>query len=161
MKKIDRRRFLNDACPAIAISMISSGFLESCSKGGDDENISASLNTDQANESLGYIVKDNVVEIDLNHPAFAELNSERWMNFAAQQVLLLKISESSYRAFTNSCPHQGVRNSWSYNQSENRFVCSRHGNSYPSDCTSSGTTGNILECYTTSVTGQKLQITKL
>ncbi|MBL30122.1 MAG: hypothetical protein CMC81_02595 [Flavobacteriaceae bacterium] len=160
MKKIDRRSFLNDVCPAIAISMIGATFLESCSKGSDDEGINVSLNTDPANESLGFAVKDNVVEVDINHPAFAKLNSDRWMNITAQQMFLLKISESSYRAFTNSCPHQGVRNSWSYNQSENRFVCSRHGNSYPSDCTSSGTTGNVLECYTTSVTAQKLQITK-
>ncbi len=160
MKKINRRKFLNDVCPAIAISMVGASFLESCSKGGDDENFDISVDTDSGSESSGYTVEDNVVEIDLNHPAFASLNSDQWMNFSAQQILILKISESSYRAFTNSCPHQGVRNAWSYDQSESRFVCSRHGNSYPSDCTTLGTNGYVLECYNTILAGQKLQITK-
>lgn len=160
MDKINRRKFLNNVCPAIAISLVGASFLESCSKGDEDNNLYVSPDTDAGSESSGYTVEANIVEIDLNHPAFASLNSDQWINFAAQQILILKISDSSYRAFTNRCPHQGVRNAWSYDQSESRFICSRHGNSYPSDCTSSGTTGNILECYNTVVTGQKLQITK-
>jgi nitrite reductase/ring-hydroxylating ferredoxin subunit len=157
MKKINRRKFLSNVCPAVAMSLVGVSFLESCSKDSDGDDSVYGSNT---SGSSGFTVEGNNVEIELNHPSFAELNSKGWMNFTAQQILILKISDSSYRAFTNSCPHQGVRNSWSYDESDSRFVCGRHGNSYPSDCTSSGTTGNILECYNTVLAGQKLQITK-
>ena len=157
MNKIDRRKFLNNVCPAIAISIVGASFLESCSK---DDAVDNNVISNPDSGSSGYTVENNLIEVELNHPSFSELNSKGWMNFSAQQILILKISDSSYRAFTNSCPHQGVRNSWSYNESESRFVCGRHGNSYPSDCSSSGTTGNILECYNSVLSGQKLQITK-
>ena len=55
MKKINRRKFLNDVCPTIAISMLGASFLESCSKGGDDENLDISEDTDSGSESSGYL----------------------------------------------------------------------------------------------------------
>ena len=82
------------------------------------------------------------------------------MNFTQQNMLLLKLSDTSYRAFTNSCPHAGSRNAWSYNNNQERFVCSSHSNSYPSDCTTPGTTDDVLECYETNLMGSTLSVTK-
>ena len=81
------------------------------------------------------------------------------MNFTAQGMLLLKIDASTYRAFTNSCPHQGVRTNWTYNSSQDKFKCGQHNNTYPTDCSSNGTSGDPLKCYDTSVSGGKLTVT--
>jgi nitrite reductase/ring-hydroxylating ferredoxin subunit len=82
------------------------------------------------------------------------------MNFGAEAMLLLKIDASTYRAFTNSCPHQGTSSQWSYNTSQDRFVCGAHSNSYPTDCETSGTVGGPLKCYTTTLNNGKLTISK-
>jgi nitrite reductase/ring-hydroxylating ferredoxin subunit len=82
------------------------------------------------------------------------------MNFTAQNMLLLKIDASTYRSFTNACPHQGVRTQWSYNTSADKFVCGQHNNSYPSDCTTNGSVGGVLKCYTTSLKDGVLSVTK-
>ena len=66
----------------------------------------------------------------------------------------------TYRAFTNSCPHQGNSSQWSYNTSQDRFVCGAHNNSYPTDCTTSGTAGGALKCYTTTLNDGKLTVNK-
>ena len=66
----------------------------------------------------------------------------------------------TYRAFTNSCPHQGQRNNWSYNTSQDRFVCSAHGNSYPTDCETNGTAGGALSCYTATYNNGVLTVVK-
>jgi len=82
------------------------------------------------------------------------------MNFGAEAMLILKIDASTYRAFTNSCPHQGNSSQWSYNTSQDRFVCGAHNNSYPTDCETSGTAGGPLKCYTTTLNDGKLTISK-
>ena len=113
-----------------------------------------------SNNDNGNTVSGNTVVITLSSSTFASLGNNGWMNFTAQNMLLLKIDASTYRAFTNECPHQGVRDKWSYNTSADKFVCSQHSNSYPTDCTTSGTSGGALKCYTTSLKDGKLTVNK-
>jgi nitrite reductase/ring-hydroxylating ferredoxin subunit len=82
------------------------------------------------------------------------------MNFTAQNMLLLKIDASTYRAFTNACPHQGTRTMWSYNTSDDTFKCGNHQGVYPTDCTTNGSNGGPLKCYTTSLKDGVLSVTK-
>ena len=154
--KNKRRDFLKKVCPSVALAFFGVTMLEACSSGSEED---SSSNGDGNGTNLGYTVSGNTVVIDLSNAAFSSLNSNGWMNFTAQNMLLLKIDASTYRAFTNSCPHQGVRNAWSYNTSEDKFKCSSHGNSYPSDCTTDGTAGGVLKCFTASYASNKLTVT--
>ena len=157
MKKVvDRRKFVKDVCPSIALAAFGITAFGACSKGDDDSGI----NPDSNDTMTGYTVSGNTVSIDLDDPSFSVLQSRGWMNFTQQNMLLLKLSDTSYRAFTNSCPHAGSRNAWSYNNNQERFVCSSHSNSYPSDCTTPGTTDDVLECYETNLMGSTLSVTK-
>ena len=142
-------------CPTVALAMFGVSLIEACSK-GDDDSYSGSSDT----VITGVTVTGNVVSIDLDDTSFSILQSRGWMNFTQQNMLLLKLSDTSYRAFTNSCPHAGSRNAWSYNNNQERFVCSSHSNSYPSDCTTPGTTDDVLECYETNLMGSTLSVTK-
>ena len=154
--KNKRRDFLKKVCPSVALAFFGVTMLEACSSGSEED---SSSNGDGNGTNSGYTVSGNTVVIDLSNAAFNSLNSNGWMNFTAQNMLLLKIDASTYRAFTNSCPHQGVRNAWSYNTSEDKFKCSSHGNSYPSDCTTDGTEGGVLKCFTASYASNKLTVT--
>ena len=146
-----------NVCPTVALAFVGVTMLEACSSGGEDTIDPG--NGGGNNNTNGYTVSGNTVVIDLNHSAFSTLNSNGWMNFTAQKMLLLKIDSSTYRAFTNSCPHQGVRTNWTYNSSQDKFKCGQHNNSYPTDCTTSGTAGGALKCFTTSYSGGKLTVT--
>tara|TARA_B110000444_G_scaffold238417_1_gene251985 strand:+ start:792 stop:1268 length:477 start_codon:yes stop_codon:yes gene_type:complete len=158
MKKIKRREFLNNTCPVVAMAILGVNVLDSCSK---DEAISSEdENTIIPDPDSGYTVEGKVVEIDLTHPTFDSLESDGWMNFTAQKILLLKTG-STYSAFNNFCPHQGARDAWSYNSSDSLFVCGRHNNSYPTDCVSEGTNSGPLQCYSAAKSGSTLTVTKL
>ncbi len=162
--KNNRRDFLMNVCPTVAMAFLGVTVLESCSSGDDDSdmgniggNTGGSNNGNNSNN--GYTKSGNVISINLDHSNFSSLKSNNWMNFTAQNMLLLKIDSNTYRAFTNACPHQGNRNSWSFNSSNNRFQCSAHNNSYPSDCSTAGTAGGTLKCYSTSLSGSTLKVT--
>ena len=158
--KNKRREFLSNVCPSVALAFMGVTMLEACSSGGDDsiDNGNDGSGGD-GNTDKGYVISGSDVIIDLNHGNFSALSTNGWMNFTAQKMLLLKIDSSNYRAFTNSCPHQwSQRNSWSYSSSEDKFKCSAHNNSYPSDC-SAGTVGGALKCYDTSYASDKLTVT--
>ncbi len=155
--KNKRREFLTNVCPSVALAFVGVTLLEACSSGSEDTDSGGSGGGN--NTTNGYTVSGNTVVIDLNHSTFSSLGSNGWMNFTAQKMLLLKIDSSTYRAFTNSCPHQGVRNAWSYNSSQDKFKCGSHNNSYPTDCSTSGTAGGALKCFTSSYAGGKLTVT--
>ena len=159
--KNKRREFLTNVCPTVALAFVGVTMLEACSSGGEDtiDPGNGGGNNNNNNNNNGYTLSGNTVVINLNHSAFSTLNSNGWMNFTAQKMLLLKIDSSTYRAFTNSCPHQGVRTNWTYNSSQDKFKCGQHNNSYPTDCTTSGTAGGALKCFTTSYSGGKLTVT--
>ena len=114
--KNKRRDFLINVCPTVAMAFMGITVLESCSSGDDDVNIGGGSGNGSGGGNTGtnngYSKDGNVVTINLSHSNFSSLQSNNWMNFTAQNMLLLKIDSSTYRAFTNACPHQGQRNSW-------------------------------------------------
>ena len=138
-----RRDFLMNVCPTVAMAFLGITVLDSCSSGDDDSDYGTGSN----NNNSG----------NLDHSMFSTLQSNGWMNFSAQSMLLLKINSSNYRAFTNACPHQGVRDRWSY--TNNQFRCSQHGNSFATDCQTAGN-GGKLDCYTSTLDGSTLTVTK-
>ena len=160
--KNKRREFLKNVCPTVALAFFGVTMLEACSSGGDESpaNSGGNNNNGGNNNTSGYSVSGSTVSITLSNSNFVKLQNDGWMNFTAQNMLLLKIDASTYRAFTNACPHQGVRTQWSYNTSADKFVCGQHNNSYPTDCTTSGTAGGPLNCYTTSIKDGVLSVTK-
>ena len=123
--KNKRREFLKNVCPSVALAFFGVTMLEACSSGGEDDSMNSGGSNnngggddnDNNNNTDGYSVSGNTVSITLNNSNFAKLQDDGWMNFTAQNMLLLKIDASTYRAFTNSCPHQGIRDKWSYNLS--------------------------------------------
>ena len=151
-----RREFLKNVCPSVALAFFGVTMLEACSSGSEGD--SSSNGGDSG--SKGYTVNGNTVVIDLSNSTFNSLNSNGWMNFGVQAMLLLKINASTYRAFTNTCPHQGNQSQWTYDGSGDKFVCGAHGNSYPTDCSTAGTAGGALKCYTASYKNGKLTVTK-
>jgi len=160
--KNKRREFLKNVCPTVALAFFGVTMLEACSSGGDESpaNSGGNNNNGGNNNTSGYSVSGSTVSITLSNSNFVKLQNDGWMNFTAQNMLLLKIDASTYRAFTNACPHQGVRTQWSYNTSADKFVCGQHDNSYPADCTTNGSVGGVLKCYTTSLKDGILSVTR-
>jgi len=160
--KNKRREFLKNVCPTVALAFFGVTMLEACSSGGDESpaNSGGNNNNGGNNNTSGYSVSGSTVSITLSNSNFVKLQNDGWMNFTAQNMLLLKIDASTYRAFTNACPHQGVRTQWSYNTSADKFVCGQHNNSYPADCTTNGSVGGVLKCYTTSLKDGILSVTR-
>lgn len=162
-----RREFLNNVCPTVALAFMGVTMLESCSSGGGDDDVvgggggnnGGGNNGGGNNNNSGYTKSGNNVVISLNHSNFNNLHSNGWFNLFQEKILLLKISSTSYRSFTGSCPHQGTHTAWSYNGSSSEFVCGQHGNSYKTDCSSAGV-GGVLKCYESSLNGNSLTVTK-
>ena len=153
----DRRKFLKSAGSTALFTSLGTSFFIACSEA--EENIDPDNNNNISEK--GFTVDGNVYMIELNHPSFSVLKSiGGWYLFNEGGMLLVNVGQDIIRAFSNSCPHQGTRNAWSYNSNQERFVCSSHNNSYPSDCTTPGTTDDVLECYETNVMGSTLSITK-
>ena len=148
--KNKRREFLKTACAPVVFSMFGVSILEACSSGDDDDYGSKST---VVNNSSSYQNQQRSVSIDLNDSSFSAISETGgWMNYSAEGMLLLRISESEIRAYSNSCPHQGTNNQWSYNNSV--FTCGRHNNSFSDDC--SNTT---MTCYSSSIDGNTLTVT--
>ena len=159
-----RREFLNNFCPTVALAFMGVNMLEACSSGGDDSDMGGGSNNggggnNNGGNDTGYTKNGNDITINLNHSSFSNLHSNGWFNLFQEKILLLKVSSTSYRAFTGSCPHQGTHTAWSYNGSSGEFVCGQHGNSYKTDCSTSGV-GGVLKCYTTTLSGSSLKVTK-
>jgi len=149
MKPVNRRAFLNQSCPVLVSFLVGGTLLKSCSPdelGATDTIVG------------GFSIDGNTLTIDLSHPDFGGLKTKGWVNFSAQKVLILKKSDTQYQAFSNRCPHEGVRNRWSYSENNQTFVCKEHNNAYATDCQSNGKGGG-LACYATQVSGNTLMIT--
>lgn len=159
-----RRKFLKTACAPVVFSMFGVSIIEACSKddnadtsavssNNSSNNGSSSNNSSSNNSSSGNSGQSTSsgLKIDLNNSQFSNLTEESgWMNYTEQGSLLLRVSANEIRAFSNTCPHQGAKNSWSYNNS--RFRCARHGRSFGDTCS-----GGLM-CYTTSIEGNILSI---
>ncbi len=159
-----RRKFLKTACAPVVFSMFGVSIIEACSKddnadtsavssNNSSNNGSSSNNSSSNNSSSGNSGQSTSsgLKIDLNNSQFSNLTEEGgWMNYTEQGLLLLRVSANEIRAFSNTCPHQGAKNSWSYNNS--RFRCARHGRSFGDTCS-----GGLM-CYTTSIEENILSI---
>ena len=103
-----RREFLSNVCPTVALAFMGVTVLQACSSGGDDDvdggggNNGGGNNGGGNNNNSGYTKSGNNVVINLNHSNFSNLHSNGWFNLYQEKILLLKISSTSYRAFTGS-----------------------------------------------------------
>ncbi len=147
--KNNRRDFLKTSCAPVVFSVFGISLFEACSSGGDDGYETA---TPASNNEGGSVEVDNKVTIDLSSSDFSDLTEiGGWMNYSSKNMLLLRISDTEIRAFTNVCPHQGSNNQWSH--SDSKFVCANHGRSFSDDCSSS------LSCFDTSIDTNILTVT--
>ncbi len=149
-----RRDFLKTACAPVVFSMFGVSMLEACSSGDDD-----GFGTTPAPGNASNSVKDQEqksIAIDLTTSAFSDIsNAGGWMNYSGENMLLLRISDSEIRAFSNVCPHQGANNQWSHKDS--KFTCGNHNRSFNDDCSDSS---QKLTCYTTIIEGNTLTVTR-
>ena len=161
---MDRRNFLQNTCPTITFAFFGLSYIQACSKGDDSvDNNSTTVNNTAGNASNGVSVNGNIITVDLSNATFSGLsNPGNYINLTANQLLILKISANEYRAFDNCCPHNGVRNKWSFG--DDKFTCGEHGNSFSIDgsdvkACGSGSTSGGLKRYTASLNGEVLTIT--
>lgn len=141
-----RRDFLKTACAPVVLSMFGISVLEACNSGDDESSPPADDNSSTNGET------STTVTIDLSSSDFSDLSDiGGWVNYLDKDLLLLRISETEIRAFSNVCPHQGTQNKWSHGNG--KFSCSQHGKSFDDTCSSS------LTCYTASIAGETLTVT--
>ena len=101
----------------------------------------------------GYFQDGNLVFVNLSNPAFSKLgNNLAYFNILDAGVLLIRTDEKTLKAFSNCCPHQGIRGSWDL--VNGRFRCDNHGNSYNINEV------NVVSCSSNSVSGglQRFQV---
>ena len=145
-KMNNRRNFLKTACKPIVLAALGIPLIESCSTENDSSNIDI-LNNNQPGQNSSR----NQLEINLDDNRFNDLKQiGGWLNFTAENILLVRISDEEIRVFDNACPHQGARNLWSFDGSN--FTCSNHNNSFSASCSGS------LRCYETNLEGNILTI---
>ena len=173
---MERREFLQNTCPTVTFAFFGLSFIQSCSK-SDDEGSSYSSNSNisgisgQGSQSSssssqtndGITSSGSTVTLDLSNSTFNNLtNPGDFINLLSIDILILKISNTAYRAFDNCCPHNGSKNSWSY--SNDQFTCGTHGNSFNidgndvKDCNSVATSGGLKK-YDASLSGDTLTVT--
>lgn len=141
-----RRKFLKEVCPTVAFAFFGLSFLEACS-------------TEEAetNGPVGFVQNGNVYTIDLTNSNFSALATVGgWMNghSLGLQMLFLRISNDNIQAYSNKCPHNGLRDDWEL--SGESFRCNYHGNSYSNDCSDSA---GSLSCYNSLLEGGSLIVT--
>ena len=172
-----RRKFLKDSCPTITFAFFGLSFVQACSKSDDESSSYGSNNSNVAPNNTnsfdpgesntqtnsGIVSSGNNITIDLTNSNFSSLSSPGdFINLTSVGVLILKISNSEFRAFDNCCPHNGTRNKWGFGN--DKFTCGEHGNSFSIDgnniksCNSGSTSGGLTR-YTTSLNGQILTVT--
>ena len=159
----NRRDFLKEVCPTVAFAFFGVSFLEACSSDSLEEDTgNGTTPTDNGGSSdSGYTKSGSTYTIDLTHSNFSQLSQVGdWMNGQNLGIpmLFLRISNSEIKAYTNICPHDKHK-FWDYQPANNRFKCRNHGYTYPDDCNSAGSDGQILTCYNSSISGDELTVT--
>ena len=144
-----RRKFLKTACAPVVFSIFGISLIEACGK-DDDGSTTSNLNNQ---DNTGGSNSDNSVTINLEDSMFSNLNNiGGWINYTTENMLLLRITSTEIRVFSNVCPHQGTQNKWSYSNS--RFSCAQHNRSFEDSCSGG------LSCYTESLQGSTLTVTR-
>ena len=166
---MERRKFLQNTCPTVTFAFFGLSFVQACSKSDDEAaNYSSNSNGNSSartvTNSAGITESGNTITLDLTNSNFSNLASPGdFINLTSVDLLVLKISNSEFRAFDNCCPHNGSKNAWSY--SNEKFQCATHGNSFSIDgndakeCNSGSTSGGLKK-YSASLSGDTLTITK-
>ena len=159
----NRRDFLKEVCPTVAFAFFGVSFLEACSADSLEEDTgNGTTPTDNGGSSdNGYTKSGSTYTIDLTHSNFSQLSQVgNWMNGQNYGIpmLFLRISNSEIKAYTNICPHNNHK-FWDYQPANNRFKCRNHQYTYPADCNSAGSDGQILTCYDSSISGDELTVT--
>ena len=159
----NRRDFLKEVCPTVAFAFFGVSFLEACSADSLEEDTgNGTTPTDNGGSSdNGYTKSGSTYTIDLTHSNFSQLSQVGdWMNGQNLGIpmLFLRISNSEIKAYTNICPHDKHK-FLDYQPANNRFKCRNHGYTYPDDCNSAGSDGQILTCYNSSISGDELTVT--
>lgn len=166
---MERRKFLQNTCPTVTFAFFGLSFVQACSKPDDEAaNYSSNSNGNSSattvTNSAGITESGNTITLDLTNSNFSNLASPGdFVNLTSVDLLVLKISNSEFRAFDNCCPHNGSKNAWSY--SNEKFQCATHGNSFSIDgndakeCNSGSTSGGLKK-YSASLSGDTLTITK-
>jgi Rieske Fe-S protein len=108
----------------------------------------------------GITVSGNTVTIDLSKEGGQPLaSSGGWLVSSAAGIIALNIDGTLIRAFTNSCPHQGISNQWNY--SNGTLVCNAHGSAFNnSGSVVNGPADADLTEYSVSRDGNIVTITK-
>lgn len=173
-----RRLFLSQACLPVLASVLGIPLVTGCTVGSEEEEEedldefeslldeekdlnSGSENTENQGDDEHEDEDENqnsnsnnamsTIVIDLTATEFKDLeNIGGWMNYTAKNLLFVRVSETSIRVFNNACPHEGVRNRWSFDGS--KFLCSEHNRSYSNTCNGS------LICYNSILEGNTLTI---
>ena len=152
--KKKRREFLKTACAPVVFSMFGVSMLEACSS-GDDDGYESAPNPSSENGTDGGDQEESV-SIDLTNSNFSDIaDVGGWMNYKEKKMLLLRISDTEIRAFSNVCPHAGANDQWSHSNS--KFTCGNHNRSFNDDCSGSGLK---LICYTTMIEGNTLTVNR-
>ena len=144
-----RRKFFKTACAPLVFSVFGVSLIEACSKEDDSPTVSNLNNQDNTSGTNS----NNSVTINLEDSNFSSLNNVGgWINYSAENMLLLRITSTEIRAFSNVCPHQGSQNRWSYSNS--KFSCAQHNRSFEDSCSGG------LTCYTATLQGSTLTVTR-
>jgi Rieske Fe-S protein len=108
----------------------------------------------------GITVEGNTITIDLTKEGGQPLaSSGGWLVSSAAGIIALNIDGTLIRAFTNSCPHQGVKNQWNY--SNGTLVCNAHGSAFDNNgSVVNGPAESDLTEYSVSRDGNIVTITK-
>lgn len=150
--KNNRRAFLKTACAPIVFAAFGIPLLEACSSDGTDDNYGMEPTPEPSGQNPNTDGQDRVITIDLTQDMFTVLNDiGGWVNYTAENLLLLRIDAETIRAFDNACPHQGNRDGWSF--ADGLFTCSYHGNAYNQNCD-----GGLM-CHSTAISGNTLTVT--
>jgi len=175
-KENKRRLFLSQACLPVLISVLGIPMMNGCVMDSDDDDFINNLDDDDEvddydddddddddddendedddddnNNQNGGDSSTGDLVIDLSNTTFNDLkNVGGWMNYTAKKLLLIRVSETNIRAFNNACPHEGVRNRWTFDGT--KFQCHEHNRTYNNNCS-----GSLL-CYDTVIEGNTLTV---
>lgn len=165
-----REEFLKSICPSLALSMLAAqAALVSCAKAEEEPTVSSPGDTPydaliSKTGAKGYFEEGKNVYINVKHPSYANLQSiGKFVNDETNGMLLVRDSETTIMAFDNCCPHQGVRNRWSF--ANNRFTCGNHGHTFGTQsgqtaiCNSNAQFGN-LKSYVVSLNKELVTVQK-
>lgn len=147
-----RRDFVQHLCPSMAIFALANACVQanepvtdlSAKEIQEFERVSTKYNEE------GYFQEGNLVFVNLSNPDFSKLgNNLAYVNILDAGVLLVRTDEKTLKAFSNCCPHQGIRGAWVF--VNGRFKCENHGNSY------NITEVNTVSCGSNSISGGLLR----